>query len=384
MSLTNKCIIIKIKIPDYIKNQIKKDDRKIFFKKSTSFTIPAYNPKKHYLDLTNSNYYHALIILRHYVKMVSCYYFESVVGAKNVDLFMLTPSISSPTGSGSDSEAIPIKLGKLKTFLADSSQFGLEPLLLNDFERVYCYLPSMRGENYDARHLNQFFHCEMEMKGELNKLIPVIENYIKILCEGFLLMDNIVNKISSDSKKVKQALKKICRAKSFPQITLNEAIDILKTQKKKGLYIIEKNGMDITFKGNVELMRIIAADTPIWLTSFDRCRTPFYQKPDPKNQNKVINADLLFPPLVKGAFGGEIVGSGQRQDNSSEMYESLKRQNVSSVNYEWYIKLRKQKKYKITSGFGLGIERFIAWLLAKENIRDVALYPRLKNITTYP
>lgn len=73
---------------------------------------------------------------------------------------MLTPSVSSPTGPISDSEVIKIKFGKYDSYLVDSSQFGFEPLLLNRLDRVYCYLPSMRGENPDKRHLNQFFHCE--------------------------------------------------------------------------------------------------------------------------------------------------------------------------------------------------------------------------------
>jgi len=66
------------------------------------------------------------------------------------------------------------------------------------------------------------------------------------------------------------------------------------------------------------------------------------------------------------------------------MYESLKRQNISTEPYEWYIDIRRNKNYKTTSGFGLGIERFLAWALAKESIRDVIPYPRLKNIKTLP
>jgi asparaginyl-tRNA synthetase len=132
-------------------------------------------------------------------------------------------------------------------------------------------------------------------------------------------------------------------------------------------------------------MDILKTKLPIWLTNFDRDRVPFYQKPDYKNPEKTISADLLFPPMTKGAFGGEIVGSGQRQDSAEEMYESLKRQNnISPISYEWYIDLRRQPNYKATSGFGLGIERFIAWSLGKDNIRDVILYPRIKNTKTFP
>lgn len=365
-----------------IKLSIAADDKK--FKKGFRFKTPEYNPDNHYKHLCKSDYYHALIILRHYIKIVSDFYFSEKQKAKNVDLFMFTSSVSSPIGLGSDSRPVSIKFGKLKTFLVDSSQFGFDPLLLNGLEKVYCYLPSMRGENPDSRHLNQFYHCEMEMAGTLNELLPVIEGYIKILAKTILLMENIVNKISQNPKKTRQYLGRINMVKKFPKITFNKAVDILIKSGKRDLINFAKHGNDISHNGEIELMKILKTETPIWLTHFDRNRVPFYQKPDPKNGKKTINADLLFPPIIKNAFGGEIIGSGQRQDNLEEIYDSLKRQNISPKSYEWYINLRKHPNYKVTSGFGLGIERFITWSLGKDNIRDVILYPRLKNIETRP
>jgi asparaginyl-tRNA synthetase len=367
-----------------IKKAIIEDDKKIK-KRRDSYGVPAYNPTIHYKHLCNNDYYRALIVMRHYIKTASDYYFGTIQKAKNVDLFMFTSSVSSPMGPGSDSEPVTIKLGKLKTFLVDSSQFGFEPLLLNGLDKVYCYLPSMRGEDSDSRHLNQFYHCEMEMRGKLENLLPVIEGYVKTLAETILLMENIVDKISQNPKKTKQCLREIIETKKFTKINFDEAVDILLKNGKKELVNFTKHGNDISCDGEIELMKILKTKTPIWLTYFDRDRVPFYQKPDPKNPQKTINADLLFLPVTKDAFGGEIVGSGQRQDNAEEMYESLERQkNISPKPYEWYIDLRRHPNYKITSGFGLGIERFIAWSLGKDNIRDVILYPRIKNTKTCP
>lgn len=297
---------------------------------------------------------------------------------------MFTPSVSSPMGPGSDSEPMPIKFGELNTFLVDSSQFGFEPLVMNGLDKVYCYLPSMRGEDSDKRHLNQFYHCEMEMKGEMIELLPIIEQYIKTLAESVLLMSNIIDKISENSEKTKEYLKNILEVDNFPTITFDEAVELLVKNNKKELVNFTEHGNDISSDGEIELMKILNVKTPIWITNFDRDRVPFYQKPDPENPEKTINADLLFPPIIENSFGGEIAGAGQRQDNTKEMYESLKRQNVSSESYEWYIDLRNNPNYKITSGFGLGVERFIAWSLGKDNIRDVILYPRIKNIRTCP
>ena len=346
--------------------------------------MPVYSSNSHYRDLCNSKYFQALIVLRHYIKVASDYYFGIKLGAKNIDLFMLTSSVSSPMGPGSDSEPILIKFGKFKTFLADSSQFGFEPLLLNNFDKVYCYLPSMRGEDCDKRHLSQFYHCEMEMKGKLENLLPIIEDYLRTLAETVLLMENIVNKISEDPKKTRQCLKEIIKVNKFPKITFDEAVAALVKNKRNGLVNFTRHGNDISSGGEIELMNILKFKSPLWITNFDRDRAPFYQKPDPQNSDKTINADLLFPPIIKGSFGGEIVGAGQRQDSTKEICESLKRQNISSKPYEWYIDLRRQPNYKVTSGFGLGIERFIVWALCKDNIRDVTIYPRIKNIKTYP
>jgi aspartyl/asparaginyl-tRNA synthetase len=371
-------------IPKNIKLLIIKDD--IIFKNSSeNYNVPDYCPDNHYMHLCDSAYYRALIVLRHYIKMVSDYYFGIVHKAKNIDLFMFTNSVSSPTGPGSDSMPIPIRFGKLKTFLTDSSQFGFEPLLLNKIDKVYCYLPSMRGENWDNRHINQFYHCEMEMRGKLESMQLVAEGYVKILSEALLLMDNIINKISQNPEKTKIFLKQIVKLKKFPKLTFDRAVSILVKNGKKKLVNFTKNGNDISSAGELELMKILKIKTPVWMVDFDRDRVPFYQKPNPKNPEKVINSDLLFPPIIKNAFGGEVAGAGQRQDNAEEMYKSLKRQeDISPKHYEWYINLRKHPNYKCTSGFGLGIERFITWSLGKNSIKDVILYPRLKNIKTCP
>ena len=371
-------------IPRNLVNQIKKDDQNITKFNELGSDYPNYDPKTHHLELTKAKYYHGLIILRHYLKASSDYYFSVIQNAKNIDLFMLTPSISSPMGSGSDSEPISIQFGNLQTYLTDSSQFGFEPLLLNGFEKVYCYLPSMRGEDPDKRHLNQFFHCEAEIVGDLEDLIPIIEDYIKTLAFTMLSMPEVTSKLSLNAEKSLASLDKITKVEKFQRITFDEAVLILTKNSFESLIVSTTSGRDITAKGEVELMKILNTNLPIWITDYDRDRVPFYQKPNPKNTKSVINGDLIFPSLIKESFGGEIVGAGQRQDDVQEIYESLKRQNVSSESYEWYINIRKLNNYKTTSGFGIGIERFITWALCRDDIKEAILYPRLKNVKTLP
>lgn len=373
-------------LPLDLKQEIAKDDLKFKDIKSNDFILPRYNPETHYLELTKSGYFYALIVLRHYIKIASDYYFGVECGAKNVDLFMLTPSVSSPMGPGSNSEAIPIKFGKYNLNLVDSSQFGFEPLLLNRMDKVYCYLPSMRGEDPDKRHLNQFFHCEAEIKGTIDDLIPIIEGYIKFLAEVLLTMQNILAKISLDPEKTSLILHDIAKSESqkSPEITFDEAVSALIESGNEHLMNFTKFGRDLTSAGELKLAEILEFNVPFWIKNYDRDRVAFYQKPMPDDLNKVLNADLIFPPIAGGSFGGEIVGCGQRQDNPEEMYESLSRQNINPEPYEWYINLRRLPRYQITSGFGLGVERFITWSLCYDDIKDSILYPRLKNIKTYP
>ena len=240
----------------------------------------------------------------------------------------------------------------------------------------------MRGENPNTRHLNQFFHCEAEMVGTLDELLSTIENYVRALARTFMALAPIIELISIDLLKTKQALQNIVNAKSFNKKTFDEAY--LWLQENPLFHSVSDFGRNITNNGEIALVREMGNGLPMWLCNYDRDTTPFYQKPDPQNTNRVINADLLFAPIVEGGFGGEIIGSGQRQDNPNEIIESLKRQKIDSEPYDWYINLRKQPNYKITSGFGLGIERFIAWALGYSDIKDVIHYPRLKNIKTLP
>ncbi len=368
-----------------LKIYIQKKDEDFKNENKTEYQIPTYDPHTHYLEISRSKYFKGLTVLRHIIKMVSMMYWTHEQGAFNVDLFMMTPSVSSPMGPGSDSEAVLIKFGEQNTYLVDSSQFGFEPILLGGgIKKVFCYLPSMRGENYDKRHINQFYHCEAEIIGTMDDLIPQIEGYVTYLSEMLLSMPMILSLISKDAHRTKEILEKITTKGFFEKINFDEAIELLKENGFESLVNFTEHGADISNRGEIELMRIMGTELPIWIQYFDRDRVAFYQKPIPGNTNKTINSDLLFPPLVNNSFGGEIIGCGQRQDSYDEMMESIQRQGLHHENYEWYLNLRNQDNYQTTSGFGIGLERFITWILCHDDIKDAILYPRLKNIKSHP
>lgn len=322
--------------------------------------------------------------MRHIFKLLCDHYMANDVGALNIDMYMYTASASSPMGPGSDSKPVHFEFGGNSTFLTDSAQFGFEPLMLNGIERAYSYLPSLRGEDADNRHLNQFYHTEIEVLGGREVSMSIAEGLIKSLSEGFSYAPSLFKNISMSPAASITAIEKIVQTEHFPRITFDEACLLLE-KNGFGKHINNTSkGRDISSQGELILMELLGYDTPVWMTDFDRDRVAFYQKPNPKDIDKVLNADLLFPPLIKGSFGGEIVGLGQRQDNTAEIIESLERQQVSGDPYDWYIDLRTDPRYKVTSGFGLGIERYLAWSLGLTNIRDVILYPRIKGEDSKP
>lgn len=346
--------------------------------------MPPYSPATHVRDLTDHSYFDVLISLRHMVQMTSHSFFASRYDARVMDLYMWTPTISSPLGPGSDSEPIVVEIGGLRTNLIDSAQFGFEPLLVQTGGLLYCYLPSMRGEDPDPRHLNQFFHCECELVGTLPDALEIAESYFALLCEVLGALRAAVTAVSCDPDGSHRALERAA-AGQFPRVDFDDAVRLLEAAPKGEMYVEETaSGRDITPLGEQALVGALKIDTPFWVTGHDRDRVPFYQQPTGNDGDKVLSADLVTPAVNARAFGGEVVGCGQRQDNPQEMYTSLERQGVDPDPFEWYIDLRRHPRYRPTSGFGLGVERFLAWALARPNIRDVILYPRIKGVKTYP
>ncbi len=335
-----------------------------------------FDSKKHINNLINNKYYKNLLLLRNDLEIGCDKYFQTLKAPK-VDLYLISKSVSSPIALGSDSKPINFRLDNDNYFLADSSQFGMEPLLFNSNKIVYCYLPSFRGEDPDNRHLNQFYHCETELLGDCSKAMDVAEGLIKALIEVVVENTKKSNKLSQikDSK----LLANISKTK-FPKITFDEAVLLLENNNLGSLIERKSFGRILTTKAENAITRLVSDNKlPVWVTDYDRDTVAFYQMPNPKDSNKVFNADLIAPQLIKNSFGGEILGLGQRQNKAESILESMKRQKIKNTGqYDWYIKLRKNPKYRTTSGFGLGIERFLTWSLGLENLADVCLYPVLK------
>ncbi len=329
-----------------------------------------YEESHHIKNLIESRYYMNLVLLRSVLSKSIDDFFHKIKMPK-VDLYMISDSVSSPMGPGSDSTPLAIRFDGRDTYLVDSAQFGMEPLVQKHFSGVYCYLPSFRGEKPDARHLNQFYHCEAELRADFPSAINIAEKMIVNVLKKVLSSDSVhLNK--DRVMKIMQILKK-----NFLMITQDEAIEIIGNKFK---YVEHhKFGKKITLEGEKKLLGHFGNNHLLWLYNFDRDIVAFYQKPNPDHKDKVIAADLLLPQIFNKGFYGEVLGLGQRQDSASEIVESIKRQKlVNGDQYNWYIEMRNNINYKSTSGFGLGIERLVSWILGSDHIADSSLYPVLR------
>jgi aspartyl/asparaginyl-tRNA synthetase len=325
------------------------------------------NPENHINVLLNHPWYK---VLGNLYKSI----FEATHGFyKSLDisptLFPITTgSISSPMGLGSDSTPVSVEIKGNKVYLADSMQFCLEIGARLSDKGAYYIMPTFRGENMDERHLNEFVHSEVEIPGNINDIMKLAEDYIKYMM-GYLLENNKADiaSVAGTIDHLQDSLNK-----TFARISHDEALNELK-DVDGATEEIKDNLYRITKIGEKHLLDKYGDFT--WITDMPFELVPFYQAKQPDGKSAYA-ADLL-------AGIGEILGCGQRVLSVADLDESLKEHNVNASEYEWYREMRKIKEIQ-TSGFGLGIERFILWVLKHNDIRDCTLLLRDHTKITTP
>jgi len=156
----------------------------------------------------------------------------------------------------------------------------------------------------------------------------------------------------------------------FEKITYDEVVDIL-----------NKGGIQFSWGDDLgwieEKHLTLNFDKPVFITHYPTGVKAFYHKPDPKRPEVTLSADLMAPEGY-----GEITGGGQRIDDFKELLRRMEEVNLNLNDYQWYIDLRKYGSVP-HSGFGLGVERTIAWICKLSHIRDAIAFPRLIN-RVYP
>ena len=319
--------------------------------------------KDFYLNVLVNPWYKLLVKLENLVSMETMKFYEEK-GIITMHLPVTTGSISSPMGRGSDSLPVKVNLEGIDTYLADSMQFLLEYGCRLNEKGVYYVMPSFRGEKAHERHLCQFYHSEAEIPGNLEDVMNLVEEYVKYLSKKIL--ENFKEELEKAIGDISH-IEKIANYKgNFPRITFNQAEQALKEKFGDNIndYIEYNDGWrNITRKAEQELIKIY--DGIVWITNYDILAVPFYQKFDDDLAGSTKNADLLFGI-------GETVGCGERYQNDMDLLKSMKLHEVDKEEYEWYIKLK--EKYPLqTAGFGMGIERYLMWVLKASDIRNMQI-----------
>ncbi|PKM93599.1 MAG: asparaginase [Firmicutes bacterium HGW-Firmicutes-1] len=350
----------------------------IALKEETNLITPkkSWNDLKfHYLSVIEDPWYKSVMDLQHLISYYTYMFYEQR-NLKTLHLPITTSSISSPMGLGSDSTPVKVNICDVDTYLADSMQFMLEYGCRIYEEGCFYIMPSFRGEVADERHLCQFYHSEAEIIGGLDDVIALIEDYVKYLCEK--LIESYEEKLLKVAGTVEHIREILAVVDGFPRITLQEAIKLLDkkySNSLKPLYIKHPEGFTIlTNYGEKKLIELFGGI--VWVTHFEHLSLPFYQAFSDKEQKYALNADLLFGI-------GEVIGAGERHKDYEKVKKALKIHQVEEQEYEWYCNMK--KKYPMqTAGFGMGVERFILWILQHDDIRDCQVLPRFNGINCLP
>ncbi|MGC8648712.1 MAG: asparagine--tRNA ligase [Candidatus Micrarchaeia archaeon] len=272
-----------------------------------------------------------------------------------------SPMFTSSAAEGG-ATVFEVKYFDRKAYLAQTGQLYSEAMI-SGYPLVYVFGPSFRAEpSRTPRHLTEFWQLEPEMAFyDHNMNMKLQEELIEYFSH------NLAKKYPDILKKFSRDPKDLLEIKApFERVSYTKAIEKLQT---KGVNI--KWGDDI----GLDEEKILVADytQPIFLTNFPKELKAFYMKIDPDDPRTVKAADVLAPEGI-----GEIVGGSERIHDYNELVQRIKEQGLKQEDYEWYLDLRKYGSVP-HSGFGLGSERVVRWILKLESIRDAIPFPRTMN-----
>jgi len=277
---------------------------------------------------------------------------------KNSYIEVEAPSLSGTTSEGG-SDTFEVKYFNKKAYLTQSWQFYAENFI-SAFEKVYAMAPSFRAENSKTPwHVTEFWHFEIEAAWmDINQLMEEAENCV---------VDTIKAVVKENQVELKELgvdinnLKKI--KTPFKRITYKKAIEVLQKKNHKIKY-----GEDFGAQEERSLAKYYG-NSFVFVTNYPLSILKFYHGEDLKNPGTGTNFNLLAPGV------GEMVDGSQREWHIEKIQKRLKKAKIDLGASDWYLDSR---RYGSTphSGFGMGVERFVAWICNLETIKDAIPFPR--------
>ena len=229
--------------------------------------------------------------------------------------------------------------------------------------RVYCFGPTFRAEKSKTRrHLTEFWMVEPEMAyADLNDVMALAEGLVaSVVARVLAIRRRELTVLERDVTKLESV------QAPFPRISYDEAVKALNAQ---GLPI-EWGG---DFGGPDETALSEQYDRPVMVHRYPAAVKAFYMKPDPERPVVALGVDMLAPEGY-----GEIIGGGERLADLDLLLSRIKDHNLPQQAFEWYADLRRYGTVP-HGGFGMGIERVVAWICGLEHVRETIPYPRMLN-----
>lgn len=319
-------------------------------------------PKEHGVDFLMDNRHlwirhkrqHAILTIRHEAIAAAQQYLNDN-GFMRVDAPILTPAACEGTTTLFETEYF-----EEKAYLSQSGQLYNEADAMA-FGKVYCFGPTFRAEKSKTRrHLIEFWMLEPEMawcdQEENQKVQEELVSYI---------VQKVLERRKPELSLLERDITKLEDIKPpFPRISYDDAIQMLK-----------EDGRDINwgddFGAPDETLISNKYARPVFVTNYPTSMKAFYMQPMPGRPEVVKCADLLAPEGY-----GEIIGGSERIWDPRIMEERMRQHNLTEEAYGWYMQLRRFGSVP-HSGFGIGIERTVAWITGSEHIREMIPFPRL-------
>ncbi len=247
-----------------------------------------------------------------------------------------------------------------KAYLTQSGQLYVEATAMA-LGKVYTFGPTFRAEKSKTRrHLTEFWMLEPEAAyADLSDMMALGEGLVSHMVQS------VLKKRARELDTLKRDTAKLaCVKPPFPRITYDEAIALL---QKSGKPV--KWGDD--FGGDEETILSSQHDRPVMVHRYPAAIKAFYMQPDAERPDLALGYDMLAPEGY-----GEIIGGGQRVHDYDLLVKRVREHNLPEQAFQWYLDLRRYGSVP-HAGFGLGLERTVAWICGTEHIREVIPFPRM-------
>jgi len=297
---------------------------------------------------------HAIMRIRHEI-IKACRDYLDNQGFVCIDCPILTPTAVEGTTT-----LFPVDYYGDTVYLSQSGQLYNEATAAA-LGKVYCFGPTFRAEKSKTRrHLTEFWMLEPEIAYlELDGLMDLQEDMMVYVIE------QILTKRQTELKILERDIGKLENIKKpFFRITYKETVEIIRKEDKTFKY-----GDD--FGAPQETLISESFDRPVMIHHYPTGCKAFYMKRDPNDESLSLSVDMLAPEGY-----GEITGGGQREDDYDTLLKGIRENNLPEALYKWYLDLRKFGTCP-HGGFGLGLERTIAWICGVRHVRETIPFPRM-------